>query len=76
MRYGRVEEFERIVKAHRDEVCAVIIEPLVQAAGGMIVQPDGFLSAIWRVIRENGLFMIADEVATGFGKTGTMFAMR
>jgi adenosylmethionine-8-amino-7-oxononanoate aminotransferase len=69
-----VEEFERIVKAHKDEVCAVIIEPLVQAAGGMIVQPDGFLSAIWRVIRENGLFMIADEVATGFGKTGTMFA--
>lgn len=69
-----VEEFERIVRAHKDEVCAVIIEPLVQAAGGMIVQPDGFLSAIWRVIRDNGLFMIADEVATGFGKTGTMFA--
>lgn len=69
-----VDEFEKIVKRHKDEVCGVIIEPLVQGAAGMIVQPDGFLSAIWKIAKENGLLFIADEVATGFGRTGQMFA--
>lgn len=69
-----VHEFERIVKRYRDEVCAVIIEPVVQGAAGMIVQPHGFLNAIWRIAKENGLLFIADEVATGFGRTGYMFA--
>lgn len=69
-----VERFEHIVKKHRDTVCAVVIEPLVQGAGGMIVQPRGFLSSIWKIAKENGLLFIADEVATGFGRTGNMFA--
>lgn len=66
--------FEEIVKKHRDEVCAVVIEPLVQGAAGMIMQPDGFLNKIWRIAKNNGLHFITDEVATGFGRTGTMFA--
>jgi len=69
-----VEQFEKIVKKRKDEVCAVVIEPLVQGAAGMIVQPDGFLSAVWKIAKENGLLFIADEVATGFGRTGYMFA--
>lgn len=69
-----VEEFERIVKERREEVCAVVIEPLVQGAAGMITQPEGFLKKIWRIAKDNGLHFITDEVATGFGRTGTMFA--
>jgi len=69
-----VQEFEEIVKRHRDEVCAVVIEPVVQGAAGMIIQPQGFLNAIWKITKENGLLFIADEVATGFGRTGYMFA--
>lgn len=69
-----VEQFERIVKKYKNEACAVIIEPLVQGAAGMIVQPDGFLSAVWKIAKENNLLFIADEVAVGFGRTGHMFA--
>jgi adenosylmethionine-8-amino-7-oxononanoate aminotransferase len=69
-----VERFEGIVRQHKDEICAVVIEPLVQGAAGMITQPEGFLSAIRRIAKENDLLFITDEVATGFGRTGTMFA--
>ncbi|MCS7281112.1 MAG: adenosylmethionine--8-amino-7-oxononanoate transaminase [Desulfobacterota bacterium] len=66
--------FEHIVMEHKDELCGVIIEPYVQGAGGIIVQPEGFLSRVWKVTKENDLLFIADEVATGFGRTGTLFA--
>jgi len=66
--------FEHMVQKYKDELCAVVIEPLVQGAGGMIVQPEGFLQSIWKITKDNGLLFIADEVATGFGRTGTMFA--
>lgn len=69
-----VEQFGRIVRQHKDEICAVVIEPLVQGAAGMITQPEGFLSAVWRIAKENDLLFITDEVATGFGRTGSMFA--
>ena len=69
-----VEEFERVVRRYRDEVCAVVIEPLVQGAGGMITQPEGFLRKVWTIAKENGLHFITDEVAVGFGRTGSMFA--
>jgi adenosylmethionine-8-amino-7-oxononanoate aminotransferase len=69
-----VETFEKIVRKYKDELCAVVIEPLVQGAGGMIVQPGGFLKAIAKITKENDLLFIADEVATGFGRTGSMFA--
>jgi adenosylmethionine-8-amino-7-oxononanoate aminotransferase len=69
-----IGEFEKLVQQYKDEVCAVVIEPHVQGAGGMIVQPEGFLSAIRKITKENNLLLIADEVATGFGRTGNMFA--
>ena len=55
-------------------VCAVVIEPGVQAAAGMLVLPDGFLSRAADACRRHGALLILDEVATGFGRTGTLFA--
>ena len=69
-----VDAFEKVVKKHHEETCAVIIEPLVQGAAGMILQPPGWLNAIWKIAKEYGLLFIADEVATGFGRTGNLFA--
>lgn len=65
---------EDILKEHSRDIAALIIEPLVQAAGGMIVSPPGYLSGVRELCRKYGILMIADEVATGFGRTGRMFA--
>ncbi len=69
-----IAELEKMVKSRKDEICAVIIEPLMQGAGGMIVQPQGFLTAVRDITKKNGILLITDEVATGFGRTGNMFA--
>lgn len=73
-KFACIEAFKKIIRTYRSRVCAVIIEPVVQAAGGMIVQPEGFLRRIWEITKEEGVLFIADEVATGFGRTGFMFA--
>jgi adenosylmethionine---8-amino-7-oxononanoate aminotransferase len=57
-----------------DTVAAVIVEPLVQGAAGMLVHPPGYLRAVRAITREAGIPLIVDEVATGFGRTGRMFA--
>jgi adenosylmethionine-8-amino-7-oxononanoate transaminase/dethiobiotin synthase len=54
--------------------CAMIIEPLVQCPAGIITAPDGYLKRVADACARNGVLLIADEVATGFGRTGTMFA--
>jgi len=69
-----LQKAEEILKTHSEEVAAVVVEPLVQGAGGMIVHPEGFLAGLRRLTKKYGVLMIADEVATGFGKTGKMFA--
>lgn len=56
------------------ELACVVIEPLVQGAGGMVTMPDGFLPALADLCREHDVLLLADEVATGFGRTGRMFA--
>lgn len=67
-------EFSDTIAAIRGNVAALIIEPLVQAAGDFHFYPADILSEIRRVCRENDILFIADEIATGFGRTGSMFA--
>ncbi len=63
-----------MVAAHASELAAVIVEPLVQGAAGMqLADPDG-LRALGAACREHDVLLICDEVATGFGRTGTLFA--
>ena len=69
-----LEKIEDILKTHSEQIVAVIMEPLVQSAGGIIVHPQGFLTGVRQLTTKYGVLLIADEVATGFGKTGTMFA--
>ncbi|HEV7616085.1 MAG TPA: adenosylmethionine--8-amino-7-oxononanoate transaminase [Solirubrobacterales bacterium] len=71
---GDAADLARVLAAHGEEVAAVIVEPLVQGAAGILVQPRGYLRAVRQLCDEHGVLMICDEVATGFGRTGTMFA--
>jgi len=65
----------RVLLEHEGErIAAVIIEPLIQAAGGMIVYPTAYLQKVSELTRQFGVHLILDEVATGFGRTGRMFA--
>ena len=64
----------RTIHENRNELAAVILEPRLQAAGGMIVWPEGYLTRIARAVRDDGIPLILDEVATGFGRTGALFA--
>ncbi|MCK4851738.1 MAG: adenosylmethionine--8-amino-7-oxononanoate transaminase [Candidatus Omnitrophica bacterium] len=65
---------EDILKRHSKEIAAIIIEPLLLGAGGMIVYPAAYLKGIRELSRKYDVLLIADEVATGFGRTGSMFA--
>jgi adenosylmethionine-8-amino-7-oxononanoate aminotransferase len=69
-----LEKMEALLKRRHEEIAALIIEPLVQGAGGMIVSPPGYVRGVKRLCRKYNVLMIADEVATGFGRTGKMFA--
>jgi adenosylmethionine-8-amino-7-oxononanoate aminotransferase len=71
---GDFEELERIFDQYGHELAAMIMEPLVQGAAGMIVHPNGFLRRVRELCDKHGVLLILDEVATGFGRTGTMFA--
>jgi adenosylmethionine-8-amino-7-oxononanoate aminotransferase len=65
---------EKVIRRRSRETAALIIEPLVQGAAGMLTQPPGYLSRIRELCAKYNILMIADEVATGFGRTGAMFA--
>ena len=69
-----VENFRRLADERSDEIAALIVEPLVQGAAGMIVHPPGFLKALEQICRDHDILLVCDEVATGFGRTGAMFA--
>jgi adenosylmethionine-8-amino-7-oxononanoate aminotransferase len=69
-----LQSLNELLARHGQDVAAVLVEPMLQAAGGMIVWPAEFLAGVRRLCDEHGTLMIADEVLTGFGRTGRMFA--
>jgi len=71
---GALERLEALLERRGDRVAGVIMEPLVQAAAGMLPSPPGFLKAVRSLCSRYETLLILDEVATGFGRTGTMFA--
>ncbi len=73
-RLACLEKLEEIMKENSRESAAVIMEPMVQGAGGMIVHPPGFLKGVRELCDRYDVLLIADEIVTGFGRTGRMFA--
>jgi lysine--8-amino-7-oxononanoate aminotransferase len=71
-----LHELGEVLARRGDELACLVVEPLVQAAGGMITMPPGFLGEVARLVREHDVLLLADEVATGFGRTGRMFACK
>jgi adenosylmethionine-8-amino-7-oxononanoate aminotransferase len=71
---GDAAALEAALAQHRGEVAAVVVEPLVQGASGMRLQPAGYLARVRELCDSEGALLVADEVATGFGRTGRMFA--
>ncbi|MFA5292285.1 MAG: adenosylmethionine--8-amino-7-oxononanoate transaminase [Phycisphaerae bacterium] len=69
-----LDKIEKLLKKYSENIAAVIVEPLVQGAAGIIVHPNGFLQGVRELTKKYNVFLIADEVATGFGRTGKMFA--
>jgi adenosylmethionine-8-amino-7-oxononanoate transaminase len=69
-----IQDIEAILKTHAHEIAGLVVEPLVQGAGGMITQPRGFVTGLRHLCDRYGVLLIADEVMTGFGRTGRMFA--
>ena len=69
-----LDHFRKIAKEQGEEIAALVVEPLVQGAAGMIVHPPGFLKGLEEICRDHKILLICDEVATGFGRTGKMFA--
>ena len=71
---AELEQFEATIAKHKSGLAGIILEPLVQAAAGMRFHDPEVLAAVADVARRHGLLLILDEIATGFGRTGTMFA--
>lgn len=67
-------ELNELLARMGGEIACLVVEPLIQGAAGMVVMPNGFLRSLAGLCREHDILLFADEVATGFGRTGTMFA--
>jgi adenosylmethionine-8-amino-7-oxononanoate aminotransferase len=72
--YEALEIFEMLLKERSDEIAALIVEPLIQGAGGMAMYHPYFLTSAKALCKQYGVHFIADEIMVGFGRTGTMFA--
>jgi adenosylmethionine-8-amino-7-oxononanoate aminotransferase len=73
-RAAGLDDAARVVRAHASELAAVIVEPLVQGAAGMVLHDAADLAHLAQTCTEHDVLLICDEVATGFGRTGTLFA--
>jgi adenosylmethionine---8-amino-7-oxononanoate aminotransferase len=69
-----LDQLQQALHRHHEEIAAVVIEPLIQCAAGMITHPAGYLRGVRELTRQYDVLLIADEVATGFGRTGRLFA--
>jgi adenosylmethionine-8-amino-7-oxononanoate aminotransferase len=69
-----LQQLEALLAARHDEIAALVMEPLVQGAAGMVMHPPGYLRGVRMLTRKYDVLLIADEVAVGVGRTGTMFA--
>lgn len=69
-----LDQLQRALHLHHEDLAAVVIEPLIQAAAGMVTHPAGYLHGVRELTRRYEVLLIADEVATGFGRTGKLFA--
>ena len=67
-------QIEALLQSHHSQLAAVVMEPLVQGAAGMITHPAGLLRRVRELCDQYDVLLICDEVATGFGRTGTLFA--
>ena len=72
---GDIAAAVALIAAHKDELAAVVLEPLVQGAAGMMLNSPEFVAAVAGAARQAGVLLVVDEVATGFGRTGTLFAL-
>jgi len=75
-RPGDFGDLEAVLRRHHAKIAAAVLEPLIQGASGMVLAPRGYLAHAARLCRRYGVLLIVDEVATGFGRTGTMFAVQ
>lgn len=69
-----LRDLEALFARRAGEIAAMVVEPLIQGAAGMLVHPSGYLGQVADLCRRHDVLLIADEVATGFGRTGTLFA--
>ena len=71
---GYLDQLEAILDEHHEEIAAMVLEPLVQGAAGIVLHPPGYLAGVRELTRRYDVLLIADEVVTAFGRTGRMFA--
>lgn len=73
-RLACADEVEKVLSRHHNEIAAVVVEPMIQGAAGMVTWPPGYLKKTRELCTRHHVLLIADEVFTGFGRTGMMFA--